>query len=213
MPSSPSVRNDRGMLAVDHLTKSFGDRPVVENWSLHVDPGTAAFLTGANGAGKSTILKCLAGTERSEYSRFTWAGDPCSPTSAAHWRRFHCVADDFAWFPDLSVLDHLVMLGDERRGLAALEALNAATLADRTLASLSTGQAQRAALATSAVRDWDVLLLDEPEQRLDDDGVRLLADMLLRFLAAGRVVVAATHSTRLIQLVGGRTVPCGTAPE
>lgn len=197
------------MLAIDHLTKRFGDRPVVENWSLHVEPGCAAFLTGANGVGKSTIVKCLAGTEPCDYSGFSWNGEPCTPVSSAHWRRFYAVADDFTWFPDLTVLDHLTMLGDYRRGLDALDALNAAPLADRALASLSTGQAQRAALATTAVRDWDVLLLDEPEQRLDDDGVRLLADMLLGFLAAGRVIVAATHSTRLIELVGGRAVPCG----
>lgn len=199
------------MFAIDGLTKRFGDRTIAGNWSLHVDPGHAAFLTGANGAGKSTILNCLAGTEPCDYSRFSWGGTPCTPTSSAHWRTFYAVAGDFAWFPDLTVMDHLVMMGDERKSLRALESLDAAALADRTVASLSTGQAQRAALATAAVRDWDVLLLDEPEQRLDSDGVRRLADMLLRFLQAGRVVIAATHSRRLIDLVGGREIPCGAA--
>lgn len=199
------------MLAIDHLTKRFGDRAIAHDWSLHVDPGHAAFLTGPNGVGKSTILSCLAGTEPCEYAGFSWDGNPCTPTSSAHWRTFYAVAADFAWLPDLTVMDHLLMMGDERQALRALESLDAEPLADRSLASLSTGQAQRAALATAAVRDWDVLLLDEPEQRLDDDGVRRLADMLLGFLAAGRVVVAATHSRRLIDLVGGREVPCGTA--
>lgn len=200
------------MLAVDDLTKRFGEKTVVDRLSLGAADGDEVFLTGANGAGKSTVVKCLAGTERCEYSGFRWNGTPCSPASSDHWRDFYAVADDFAWFPDLTVMDHLLMLGDERRGLEALDALDAAPLADRTLASLSTGQAQRAALATAGARPWKVLLLDEPEQRLDDDGVRRLADMLLRFLAAGRIVIAATHSQQLIDLVGGTIVPCGGRP-
>jgi ABC-type multidrug transport system ATPase subunit len=123
------------------------------------------------------------------------------------------VFDDFAFFPDLTVVEHLELLaglhGLPDRAAAAAEALDRfgiGAVAGQFPVTLSSGQSRRVALACAAVRPWSVLLLDEPEQRLDEDG----RDRLLRFLeerlGQGKAVVLATHDRPLVEALGARVI-------
>lgn len=184
-------------LDVHALTKHYAGSRVLDSVSFATRPGHALALRGRNGAGKTTLLRCLNGSARADSGEVLLDGVLCDTGSTASWAAIYGILDEFAWFPELTVADHLLMLDPIADPEVALARFGAGHLADRTAASLSSGQVRRAALATTLTRRWDVLLLDEPEQRLDDDGVSLLVGELQTFLDQGRCVVLSTHSDEL----------------
>lgn len=201
------------------LRKSFGDHVVLDDIDLVVGHGELIAVVGPNGAGKSTLLECVAGAQRLDAGTIELDGRSSNPSSATHWRRVYGVLDDFAWLHDLTVRDHLALLG--RRGTAAdaseglveraLDDMGIANLGGRLPESLSSGQRQRAALASCLVRQWDVLLLDEPERHLDAEAIDAFADLVVHLTAGGRAVVLSSHSSRLVERSGARTLDLGRA--
>ncbi|MGL5862552.1 MAG: ABC transporter ATP-binding protein [Phycicoccus sp.] len=194
------------------LYKWFGSTAVIENLSLAVDAGEVVALVGPNGSGKSTLLECVAGAVPFERGSVRVMGRVSDPSSSAHWRAVYGILDDFTWLPDLTVVDHLLLMSpdaDPARATAALRRFGVERLGNRDPSSLSAGQRQRAALATACVRPWQVLLLDEPERHLDATGVEVLARELAALATGGRCVVLASHSVDLVTRLGCRVVDLG----
>lgn len=197
------------MLDIDGLTKSFGSTAVLEDFDLSVGGGEIVALVGANGVGKSTVLECVAGATPADRGTVTLCGSPSDTSSSPHWRSVYAMLDDFAWLPRLTVFDHLMLLspqGDTDAVRTALRAFGVEEYAERLPESLSTGQRQRAMLSTALVRPWTVLLLDEPERRLDSEGAELLAAILPATLTEDRCAVLASHSSALVAALECRTV-------
>jgi len=164
--------------------------------------GQVLALLGPNGAGKSTLLKGLLGTLRLDEGEVLVNGRTTSVNDRVYQQMAYGILDDFAWFPELTVIDHLAMLADREAGERALATFGMAQFSDRTAWSLSSGQARRAALCTMLLHPWSILLLDEPEQRLDQHGLELLASTINDSIRdRDRVVVVATHSPRLVSLL------------
>lgn len=191
------------LLDVRGLSISFGGPPVLDGVDLTLAPRSVTVVSGDNGAGKSTLLECLAGAQPYAAGTLLLGGRPVTPQSREHWLEVHAVLDDFAWFPGLSVHDHLLLLDPDltrTQALDALDRLGAAHLVDRTPPTMSSGQRQRCALASAVVRPWTLLLLDEPERHLDADALPLVAD-LLQHLATQRetagAVLVASHALAL----------------
>jgi ABC-type multidrug transport system ATPase subunit len=185
------------VLEVRELTKRYAGRTVLDRVSFTSTPGRVTVIRGRNGSGKTTLLRCLAGSVRPDGGEVLLNGarlDLGSPRTASS---VYAILDDFSWFPELTVGDHLLMLDPENEPEVTLARFGASALVDRTAATLSSGQMRRSALATALVRPWQVLLLDEPEQRLDDDGVGRLAIEVRAFAQGGRCVVISTHSDAL----------------
>ena len=123
------------------------------------------------------------------------------------------VLGDLGILPDLTVAEHLDLLA---RGHAvedpaavvagALDEAQIDHVADQLPGTLSSGQAQRFALATAMVRPWTLLLADEPEQRLDDAGRAWLGDWLAGHAATGRAVLVACHDPEVVRRSGARIV-------
>ncbi len=197
-------------LEASGLTKRFGDRTILPGLSFSVSGGRALILRGGNGTGKTTLLRCLQGSERPDAGVITVDGEPQRPSSYRYWGRVYGVLDDFTWFPELTVADHLKLHDPKRDPREALSRFGIADLSDRIAVSLSSGQLRRAALATTLVRPWTVLLLDEPEQRLDRSGVELLAAVLNDFQREGRTVVLSTHSQHLQTMLAGDVLTLGS---
>jgi ABC-type multidrug transport system ATPase subunit len=193
-------------LGVHGLTKQYGGTTVLDAVSFETRPGRALAVRGPNGAGKTTLLRCLAGTVPADSGDVTIDGAARDPGDSVASESIYGVLDDFAWFPDLTVGDHLHLLDPHGDPGVALRRFGAEGLVHRTAASLSSGQMRRAALATTLCRPWDVLLLDEPEQRLDDRGTQLLVRELSSFLAQGRCVILSTHSDELHAALAADTV-------
>lgn len=198
-----AVPDPAPLLAATDLHHRWDDAPVLAGLSVAVRPGEVVAVVGANGSGKSTLLGGLAGRHALDRGAIERHGRPSDVTSRAHLRAVHALLGDTGWLPSLTVLDHLTLLAGrpgaaaEEAALAALAALGVDAVADRTPASLSSGQRQRVVLATAAVRPWEVLLLDEPERHLDREATARLGGWVRALVGEDRAALVATHDRGL----------------
>ena len=201
------------VLKVTGLRKAFGPVVIVDGFDLEIRAGEAVALTGRNGAGKSTVLRCVVGAERPDEGTVTVNGITVSETNPAMRREVATVIDDLDFFPDLSVVEHLDLLA-RAHGIPDAEAAVDEVLHEVQLvaqsgqlpATLSSGQRRRLALATAFVRPRSLLILDEPEQRLDTEGVQWLAQRLQAERARGLAILMASHEPSLVKAVATREV-------
>lgn len=200
------------VLGMERLLVGYGD-PVCAPVTVDVARGEALCLVGANGAGKSTVLRAVAGLLEPLDGTVRLHGEPVDERSVRFRREVACVFDEDAWFAELSVAEHLELVarGHGVRDVvdvvdAELEAQRLTDAADQLPTSLSSGQKRRLLLAAALVRPRSVLLLDEPEQRLDPTGREALADRLLAERDAGTALVLATHDVVLLRRLATRAV-------
>jgi ABC-2 type transport system ATP-binding protein len=196
------------VLIVDHVSRRFGDYVVLDDVSFEVAAGGAVALVGPNGSGKTTLLRCVVGADKPDDGEVLLDGMPLDETKPETRAALACVLDDVEFFPDLSVLEHLDLLAkahgvapDADRVAEVLEELDLTGAADQLPATLSSGQTRRLALASCLVRPRRLLVLDEPEQRLDVAGRRWLAQRLKAERAAGVAVLLASHDEDLVAAV------------
>ncbi len=204
------------VLKVTKLKRAFGPVTIFDNFSLEVRAGEAIALTGRNGAGKSTLLRCLIGADRADEGTVEVCGNPMSETSPNIRRDVATVIDDLDFFPDLSVVEHLDLLA-RAHGITdpdavvddVLEEVQLVPQSGQLPGTLSSGQRRRLALATAFVRPRKLLVLDEPEQRLDTEGVDWLAQRLKSERQNGLAIVFASHEPALVETVATRVVELG----
>ena len=204
------------VLKVEKLKKAYGPVTIVEGFDLKVAAGEAVALTGRNGAGKSTVLRCLVGADRPDEGNIEVLGVKMRETSPEIRRDVATVIDDLDFFPDLSVVEHLDLLA-RAHGIAdpddlvdeILEEVQLVAQAGQLPSTLSSGQRRRLALATAFVRPRRLLILDEPEQRLDVEGVEWLGNRLKEELRDGLAIVLASREPSLLAAIGAREVRLG----
>ncbi|MCL2784774.1 MAG: ABC transporter ATP-binding protein [Propionibacteriaceae bacterium] len=214
----PMAKARSPIMRVSHLKKAYGDHVIVSDFSLEVWPGDAIALTGRNGAGKSTILRCLVGAERADDGTIEIDGIPMRESDPKVRAAMATVIDDLDFFPDLSVVEHLDLLA-RAYGLPDPEIAVDSILGEVLLVpqsgqlpgTLSSGQRRRLALATAFVRPRKVLVLDEPEQRLDVEGVEWLAGRLKEEREQGLAIIMASHEPKLVEVVATKTIHVGGA--
>ncbi|MFD1828806.1 ATP-binding cassette domain-containing protein [Streptomyces desertarenae] len=210
------------LLRVSGVGHGYGDREVLGPVSLEVRPGECVALVGPNGCGKSTLLRLAVGVEAPVRGEVLFDGAPVDADSPGTRARISSVLHAAAHYPDLTVREHLVFtalahgLGDAADAAVdrALEEHHLAGRAHALPSSLSSGQAQQMLLAAAFLRPHDLLVLDEPEQRLDSRARAELAERLLAHKASGRASLIATHDHGMASLVADRTValePAGAA--
>ncbi len=192
----PPNRTDHLMrLVAADLACVRGGRRVLRHLSFAVESGSALVVTGANGTGKSTLLRLVAGLVRPDAGTLTLeAGDPelTVPEQA------HYLGHLDALKSSLSVRENLAFWADflgpgPGRVEAALAAVGLGALARLPAAYLSAGQRRRLSLARLVAVQRPIWLLDEPTSALDLAAQAMLADLMQTHLAAGGVIVASTH--------------------
>ncbi len=183
-------------LKIENVTKRYGKRTVVEDLSFTVEPGLVTGFLGPNGAGKSTTMKILLDLAAADHGRTSIGGvryrDLRDPTRTVG------VLLEHAYHPGRSGRNHLRVLADgsgiplsrvdEMLGLVGL-----ADAADRRAGAYSLGMRQRLGLAAAMLGDPPVLVLDEPGNGLDPQGIRDLRDLLRARAAAGGTVFVSSH--------------------
>lgn len=206
------------VLSVDGLTKKYGNNVIIDNFSLQVRAGEAVALIGRNGSGKSTVLKCIVGSQRPTEGSVSVLGLKMTETDPEVRRNVATVVDDLDFFPDLSVVEHLDLLARAHGVVdpdpvvdALLEEVQLVPQSAQLPSTLSSGQRRRLALATAFVRPKRLLVLDEPEQRLDVEGVEWLGKRLKADLDDGLAIVLASHEPTLVNAIGARIVRLGGA--
>ncbi|MCY7394922.1 MAG: heme ABC exporter ATP-binding protein CcmA [Nocardioides sp.] len=197
------------MLEVRGLARCYGDgMEVLSDIDLDLDAGQVMVLVGPNGGGKSTLLRCLTGVDEPTSGTVLLDQEPLDERTPETRRAIAAVLDDIDFFPDLSVVEHLDLMArahgvEDPESVVdeALAELGLWELSGRLPGSLSSGQRRRLALAGAFVRPRRLLVLDEPEQRLDRSGVEWLARRLVREKKDGLAVLVATHSPSLQEAI------------
>jgi ABC-2 type transport system ATP-binding protein len=201
------------LLRVRGLTKKFGDIEVLSGVDLTVTAGKALALRGRNGAGKSTLLRCVTGVDAPTSGAVELDGEPVDERSVQVRRDLAIVLDDMDFFPDLSVVEHLDVFARahgvpdaEQVVDEVLEEVRLTPQAAQLPGTLSSGQKRRLALASAFVRPRRLLVLDEPEARLDKAGLVWLTERLLREKTAGLGILLASHDPDLVKAVADRVL-------
>lgn len=161
---------------------------VLDHVDLTVEPGSAIHISGRNGCGKTTLLRIAVGLIAPESGIVSSGGLYPDLHRRRYQQRFGCLsAGDRALYARMTVRDHMkfwARLGflsrsEERSAIKlALARFGLEELADRRVDRMSMGQRQRVRLAGSFLHDPSVILLDEPRNSLDDDGIELLVDWI-----------------------------------
>jgi len=182
------------------LTCLRGERLVFGGLSFSAKSGDAVMLRGRNGAGKSSLLRLMAGLLTPRSGMLCWNGENISDDRTAHHARTHYLGHQDAIKPVLTVRDNLRLWG-QLRGVRdldatidrALHALQIHHLARVTGRYLSSGQKRRTALARILIGQSDLWLLDEPTVGLDRESCAELAQLIKDFRARGGIVIYSTH--------------------
>ena len=197
MTSTAPPTTADGVITVEHLTKTFGPVRAVDDLSFTVAPGRVTGVLGPNGAGKTTTLRVLLGLVRPTAGRATIGGRTYGELERP-MRTVGAALEAASFHPGRTALDHLrvyapqVGVGDARcRELLDLVGLGPA--ARRRAGGFSLGMRQRLALATTLLGDPRVLLLDEPANGLDPEGIAWLRAFLRHLAAEGRTVLVSSH--------------------
>ena len=184
-------------LEFEQVTKSYGHEVVVDDLTFTVQPGRVTGFLGPNGAGKSTAMKILLDLARADHGHATIGGTRYRemPDPA---RTVGVVLEPNAFHPGRSGRNHLRVLADgagidHARIAEMLAAVELAHAADRHVGGYSLGMRQRLGLAAALLGDPPVLVLDEPGNGLDPQGIRWLRDLLRARAAAGGTVFVSSH--------------------
>jgi ABC-2 type transport system ATP-binding protein len=211
-------------LTFDRVTKRYGHKTVVSDLSFTVEPGRVTGFLGPNGAGKSTTMKVLLDLATADSGSATIGGslyrDLKDPS------RVVGVILEHAYHPARSGRNHLRILADASgvplsRVDEMLELVGLADAADRHAGAYSLGMRQRLGLAAALLRDPPVLVLDEPGNGLDPQGIRDLRDLLRARAATGGTVFVSSHllsevehlADELVVMNQGRLVTSGALAD
>jgi ABC-2 type transport system ATP-binding protein len=201
------------MIHVEHLVKRYGRQTVVDDISFSCRPGTITGFLGPNGAGKSTTLRMMTGLTPPSAGRVTIDGMPY----AAHpnpGRVIGVMLDASAQHPGRSGIETLRLtarlLGLPRtRAAEMLERVGLGGAAKRRVGDYSLGMRQRLGIGTALMGDPAVLILDEPANGMDPEGIRWMRMLLQDFAAGGGTVLLSSHLLAEAQATVDRLVVIG----
>jgi ABC-2 type transport system ATP-binding protein len=184
------------MIEVSDLTKDYGDVRAVDHLTFSVAAGSITGFLGPNGSGKSTTLRALLGLIAPTSGAVTIAGcryrdlaDPLTQVGAMLEATAH---------PARSARNHLRAIAADARAPRSrvqevLDLVELTSAADRRVGGFSLGMKQRLGLATALIHDPRILVLDEPANGLDPQGIRWLRDFLRALAAEGRTILLSSH--------------------
>ena len=196
------IRENNGLaIKVQGLRKDFGDRPVL--WDLDLTVGWGEFLVifGANGVGKTTLLKVLSTQARPDDGR-VWVGGVERVRDAVAIRRMlGVVAHQSFLYPEMTCQENLLfyarMYGMKKFDSRVEDVLRLVGLEGRRhqkVRTLSHGMQKRLSIARAILHDPAILLMDEPEAGLDQEALEILGGLLEKWTVGGRTVVMTTHN-------------------
>lgn len=173
------------MIRMQNVTFTYGDKTVLQNFNLLVQPGQSVCLFGPSGCGKTTLLRLIAGLLTPDSGTVTVQG------------KISMVFQENRLIPHLTVEKNVLAVADTAN---ALQALGLAEYLHAPVSDLSGGMARRVAIARAISYGGDILLLDEPFTGLDEEN-RILAAKLLQDAYRGKTVLMVSHREEDVRLM------------
>ncbi len=211
------------MLALQGLTRRFGDTLALDDLSFEVPAGAMYGFVGRNGAGKTTAMRIVLGVLTPDAGTVAWQGKEIDRATRS---RFGYMPEERGLYPKMKVaeqVDYFASLHgvDAPRTAELLERLGVADRAGDKVEDLSLGNQQRVQLAVALVHEPELLVLDEPFSGLDPMGVDVLAGVLQERVEAGVTVLFSSHQLELVERLcdaiaiveGGRLIAAGAVDE
>ncbi|HEV8561278.1 MAG TPA: ABC transporter ATP-binding protein [Actinophytocola sp.] len=219
------MEDESGRITVSGLAKTFGTVKAVDNLSFTVEPGTVTGFLGPNGAGKTTTLRCLLGLVTPNAGGSTIGGRPYNELHTPV-TTVGALLEASSFHPARTARNHLrvyctVSGIPSRRADEVLELVGLTSAANRKVKGFSMGMRQRLGLAAALLGDPQVLILDEPANGLDPEGIVWLRQFLRQLASQGRTILVSSHVLSEVEqtvdsiviINNGRLVRQGTLAE
>jgi ABC-2 type transport system ATP-binding protein len=201
------------VIQVTNLTKTYGSKRAVDDVSFTAPAGAVTGFLGPNGAGKSTTMRVIMGLDRSDSGTTSIDGSPIS-SHVNPMRVAGALLDAKSVAPGRTARNHLRVLAathgiSNRRVDQVIEMTGLDAVANKRVKGFSLGMGQRLGIATAMLGDPSTLILDEPVNGLDPDGVVWVRNLAKHFASEGRTVLLSSHLMSEVQLTADRVVVIG----
>jgi len=185
------------VIEAQDLTKRYGDKVAVDHLTFRVEPGRVTGFLGPNGAGKSTTMRLVLGLDRPAAGRATINGRPYIQL-AQPLRTVGALLEARSMHPGRSARNHLLYLAQtqglpSRRVDEVLDLVGLREVARKRTKGYSLGMGQRVGIAAAMLGDPSVLLLDEPVNGLDPEGILWVRNLMKQLAREGRTIFVSSH--------------------
>ena len=201
------------MIHVEHLTKAYGPTKAVDDLSFTVRPGIVTGFLGPNGAGKSTTMRMILGLDRPTFGTAMVNGKVLAEHEAPI-TEIGSLLEAKAIHPKRSARNHLRALAattgiGDRRVEEVLDIVGLTDVADRIAGGFSLGMGQRLGIASALLGDPETIMLDEPVNGLDPEGIVWIRELLKGLALEGRTVLVSSHLMTEMALTAAHFVIIG----
>ncbi|MDR0802626.1 ATP-binding cassette domain-containing protein [Fluviicola sp.] len=198
------------ILEINNLSKSYKRVDAVKNLSFDIRKGNVYGLLGPNGSGKTTTLAMLMGILHPTHGSFSWFGNGRKDSNRL---RIGCLLETPNFYPYLNAYDNLRVTATiknmphpKNRISEVLEYVDLADRGKRPFRTYSLGMKQRLAVASAILSDPEVLVLDEPTNGLDPEGIAEIRELILNIAAQGKTIILASHILDEVQKICSHVV-------
>ncbi len=203
------------LLVAHGVSKSIDNEVLLEPTDLEIAPGECVAILGENGAGKTTLLRILAGQLLPTTGEARFGGEIADERSTAVRASVATLIGVPAFYPDLTVREQLNLINatwgtapeeSDARTTDTLERFGIDHLRNRFPHELSSGQTQMFQLAATFIRPAQLLILDEPEQRLDPSRKSQLVEAMKHAREGGAAIVFTSHDADVVRRIADRSL-------
>lgn len=207
------MRNEQSIITVDQLTKQIGSKTLVENVSFEVNKGEVVGLLGPNGAGKTTLMRMMVGMISMTKGEVWINGQSIKEQFENATTKIGAVIENPEFYPFLSGFENLTYFGrmngnvTKERIEEVVQLLGMQQVIDRKVKAYSLGMRQRLGIAQALIHNPDVLILDEPTNGLDPNGIHEMR-MYIKKIAheQGKAVLVSSHLLSEVELMCDRVI-------
>ena len=183
------------ILEINNLSKRYGGIQAVDRLSIRVERGSIYGLLGPNGSGKTTTLGMVLDVIRPDAGSFTWFGQPVSRDTK---RRIGALLETPNFYPYLTAQKNMEIVADIKgvgySGIApVLQLVGLEQRRQSSFKGFSLGMKQRLAIAAALLNNPEVLVLDEPTNGLDPEGIAEVRELVLKIATEGKTIILASH--------------------
>lgn len=204
------------MIEIKNLVKKFGNKTIINDFSLSIQEGQIVAIVGPSGGGKTTLLRCISGLETFDEGSILIGGQPLAQNQQKKAKQIGVVFQDFNLFPHLNVLENVILAPQMTQMLTKEAAIEQASglLSELGLAAklqhypfeLSGGQKQRVAIARALILAPQVLCYDEPTSALDPELRDNVAETLLNLRRKGVTQIVVTHDVTFAEKIADQLI-------